>query len=415
MTPVPANDGSPSQSGPTALSDVIRLFLRLGFTAFGGPAAHIAMMRDEIVHRRHWLTDQEFLDLVGATNLIPGPNSTEMAIHVGYRRAGRAGLIAAGAAFILPATLIVLLLSWIYVRFGSTPQATWLLYGVKPVIIAVVVQALWGLGRAAVKGWLTAVVGAAALALYFAGINEIALLIAAGLAVMAVKNARRVRAAAIAAGLMAWHDGWRSGGAAASRVGAATAVSAAAVGTAAATAIPLSLSRLFLLFLKIGSVLYGSGYVLLAFLRSDFVQRLGWLTDRQLLDAVAIGQFTPGPVFTTATFIGYVLAGIPGAVLATLGIFLPSFVFVAASTPFIPRMRRSPWAGALLDGVNVGSLALMAGVAWQLGRAAIVDPVTTALAAAALLTLMRFKVNSAWLVLGGALIGLVARMLGGAP
>jgi len=416
VTPDPPDDRSPSQNGPAALSDVIRLFLRLGFTAFGGPAAHIAMMRDEVVHRRRWMTDQEFLDLVGATNLIPGPNSTEMAIHVGYRRAGRAGLIAAGAAFILPAMLIVLLLSWTYVRFGGTPQATWLLYGVKPVIIAVVVQALWGLGRAAVKGWLTAIVGAAALALYFAGVNEIALLIAAGLAVMAVQNVRRGRAAAIAAGLMAWPDGWRRpAGATAARAAAIATMAAAAAGTVAATAIPLTLSRLFLLFLKIGSVLYGSGYVLLAFLRADFVNRLGWLTDRQLLDAVAIGQFTPGPVFTTATFVGYVLAGIPGAVLATVGIFLPSFVFVAASTPFIPRMRRSPWAGTLLDGVNVGSLALMAGVAWQLGRAAIVDPVTAALAAAALLILMRFKVNSAWLVLGGALVGLVARMLGGAP
>ncbi len=381
----------------TALSDVARLFLRLGFTAFGGPAAHIAMMRDEVVNRRRWLTDQEFLDLVGATNLIPGPNSTEMAIHVGYRRAGMAGLIAAGAAFILPATLIVMILSWVYVRFGSTPQATWLLYGVKPVIIAVVAQALWGLGRAAIKGWSTAVVGAIALALYFAGINEIALLIGAGLAMMAVERGARMRQATVAAGLLV--------------ASAATTAGTAAV----ATAIPIALVRIFLIFLKIGSVLFGSGYVLLAFLRSDFVLRLGWLTDRQLLDAVAIGQFTPGPVFTTATFIGYVLAGVPGAVLATAGIFLPAFVFVAISTPFIPRLRRSAWAGPLLDGVNVASLALMAGVAWQLGRAAIVDPVTAALAVTALLVLTRLRVNSAWLVLGGGLVGLIVRMLGGAP
>ena len=381
--------GSPAGS----LRDVIRLFLRLGFTAFGGPAAHIAMMRDEVVRRRKWLTDQEFLDLVGATNLIPGPNSTEMAIHVGYRQAGRAGLIAAGAAFILPAMLMVLILSWAYVRFGGTPKAAWLLYGVKPVIIAVVVQALWGLGRTAVKGWLAAVVGAASLALYFIGINEIALLIGAGLTVMIVRGVARPRLdmLAVAAGITA------------------------TAATAIAGTIPITLPTLFLIFLKIGSVLYGSGYVLLAFLRSDFVLRLGWLTDRQLLDAVAIGQFTPGPVFTTAIFIGYVLAGVPGAVLATVGIFLPAFVFVAASTPYIPRLRRSPLAAALLDGVNVASLALMAGVAWQLGRAAIVDSLTATLAAAALLILMRFRVNSAWLVLGGALVGLVVRMLGGAP
>ncbi len=385
---------SPGDSPATSLPDVVRLFLRLGFTAFGGPAAHIAMMRDEVVRRREWLTDQEFLDLVGATNLIPGPNSTEMAIHVGYRQAGRAGLIAAGAAFILPATLIVLILSWAYVRFGGTPQAAWLLYGVKPVIIAVVVQALWGLGRTAIKGWLAAAVGAAALALYFLGINEIALLIAAGLTVTIVRGVARPRLdmLAVAAGI--------------------TATAAAAL---VAGAIPITLSRLFLIFVKIGSVLYGSGYVLLAFLRSDFVLRLGWLTDRQLLDAVAIGQFTPGPVFTTATFIGYVLAGVPGAALATVGIFLPAFVFVAASTPYIPRLRRSPLAAALLDGVNIASLALMAGVAWQLGRAAIVDPLTAALAVAALMILVRFRVNSAWLVLGGALVGLVVRMLGGAP
>lgn len=386
---------SPGDSPATSLSDVIRLFLRLGLTAFGGPAAHIAMMRDEVVRRRKWLTDQEFLDLVGATNLIPGPNSTEMAIHVGYRQAGRAGLIAAGAAFILPATLIVLILSWAYMRFGGTPQAAWLLYGVKPVIIAVVVQALWGLGRTAIKGWLAAVIGAAALALYVAGINEIALLIAAGLTVTIVRGVARPRLdmLAVAAGITA----------------------TAAAAPIVAGAIPITLSRLFLIFVKIGSVLYGSGYVLLAFLRSDFVLRLGWLTDRQLLDAVAIGQFTPGPVFTTATFIGYVLAGVPGAALATVGIFLPAFVFVAASTPFIPRLRRSPLAAALLDGVNVASLALMAGVAWQLGRAAIVDRLTATLAVAALMILVRFRVNSAWLVLGGALVGLVMRMLGGAP
>ena len=363
---------------------VTRLFLKLGLTAFGGPAAHIAMMRDEFVNRRRWVSDQEFLDLVGATNLIPGPNSTEMAIHLGYRRAGWPGFFAAGAAFIMPAMVIVTMLAWVYARYGSTPQATWLLYGVKPVIMAVIVQALWGLGRTAIKDALTGLAALAALAMYFAGAHEIALLIGVGLAVSIGRNFGRAAHAVALAG-------------------------AAVVSVAAVEAIPFSLSRLFLIFLKIGSVLYGSGDVLLAFLRADFVQQLRWLTDRQLLDAIAIGQFTPGPVFTTATFIGYILGGLPGAVLGTVGIFLPAFVLVALSRPLIPRLRRSAWAGALLDGVNVASLALMAGVSWRLGRAAIIDPTTGLLALLSLVLLVRFRVNSAWLVAGGALVGLAVR------
>jgi chromate transporter len=423
-------------------------------------------MRDEVVSRRRWLADQEFLDLVGATNLIPGPNSTEMAIHVGYRRAGRAGLVAAGAAFIVPAVLIVTALAAVYTRHGATPQAAWLMYGVKPVIMAVVFQALWTLTRTAVKDLLTGAAGAVALVLYFAGTNEIALLIGAGVGVMAIQNVRRMRlaatvgalaggsaglarsstcAGAVAAGVgdttgkgaaiwartgigteAAVGPGASGAGIAAAGTeavkgtgagmgtGAAAAGKGAATGTGATAAavltVPFSLSRLFLIFLKIGSVLYGSGYVLLAFLRADFVQRLGWLTEGQLLDAVAIGQFTPGPVFTAATFIGYLLGGLPGAAAATAGIFLPAFFFVAASHPLIPQLRRSPWAGALLDGVNAASLALMAGVSWQLGRAAVVDTVTGALAVAALLALLRFRVNSAWLVAAGAAVGFVARM-----
>lgn len=401
---------APGPDRQGALREVVWLFLRLGTIAFGGPAAHIAMMRDEVASRRGWLTDQEFLDLVGATNLIPGPNSTEMAIHVGYRRAGRAGLVAAGAAFIVPAVLIVTALAAVYARYGATPQAAWLMYGVKPVIMAVVFQALWALTRTAVKDLLTGGVGAAALVLYFAGTNEIGLLVGAGLAVMAVQNARRMRLAA-AAGVLAAV----STNLARASAGAAAAVAGAGAAAAAVLTVTFSLSRLFLIFLKIGSVLYGSGYVLLAFLRADFVQRLGWLTEGQLLDAVAIGQFTPGPVFTTATFIGYLLGGLPGAAAATVGIFLPAFFFVAASHPLIPRLRRSPWAGALLDGVNVASLALMAGVSWQLGRAAIVDPLTALLAVAAAAALLRYRINSAWLVLGGAAAGLLVRMLGGAP
>ncbi len=397
----PAPPGGEPAPGARALLEVAALFLRLGATAFGGPAAHIAMMRDEVVRRRRWLSDQEFLDLLGATNLIPGPNSTEMAMHLGYRRAGWPGLIAGGAAFIVPALVIVMALAAVYVRYGATPQATWLLYGVKPVIIAVVVQAIAGLGRTAVREPLLAGAGAAALWLYFLGIDEIALLVLVGLTVMLWRNVGRSRLRKLVSGTVA--------GLAVLAVGAAAlapAVLAAAAG--AAPAVPFTIWRLVLAFLKIGSVLYGSGYVLLAFLRADFVERLGWLTDQQVLEAIAVGQVTPGPVFTTATFVGYVLGGVPAAVAATVAIFLPGFVFVAASHPLIPRLRRSPWAGALLDGVNVASLALMAGVAWTLGRAAITDGLTAALAVAALVLLGRSHVNSAWLVAGGAAVGVLS-------
>jgi chromate transporter len=264
------------------LTEVVGLFLKLGMTAFGGPAAHIAMMHDETVKRRKWLSDQEFLDLVGATNLIPGPNSTEMAIHIGFLRAGWPGLIIGGTCFIVPAMLIVLLLAWVYVRFGATPQAEWLLYGIKPVVIAIIVQALWNLGQKAVQGVLTATVAVIVIVLYFVGINEIALLFVGGLMVMLIMNYRRLRRRIVA-----------------------IFIPLSSVGILSYVSIPFSLLQLFLTFLKIGAVLYGSGYVLLAFLRADFVARLGWLTDQQLIDAIAIGQVTPGPVFTTATFIGF--------------------------------------------------------------------------------------------------------------
>ena len=375
------------------LSEVAALFLKLGATAFGGPAAHIAMMHDEAVTRRKWLSDQAFLDLVGATNLIPGPNSTEMAIHIGFLRAGWLGLALGGACFILPAMLIVMALAWAYVQYGSLPQVEWLMYGVKPVAIAIIVQALWNLGQKAVKGPLLAGVGLAVLALYFLGVNEIALLFAGGLSVMALKNLRRWRTQTMKSFLLPWFGGVN--------LFASFALAPASFG------LPL----LFVTFLKIGAVLYGSGYVLLAFLRADFVVRLGWLTDQQLMDAIAIGQVTPGPVFTTATFVGYLLGGAPGALWATLGIFLPSFLFVAVSNPLIPRMRRSAWVSGLLDGVNVASLALMAAVTWQLGWASLVDPLTALMALVSLGLLMRFKVNSTWLIAGGAIMGLLSAVL----
>jgi chromate transporter len=367
------------------LAEVAKLFLKLGIIGFGGPAAHIAMMRDETVNRRKWLNDQEFLDLVVAVNLIPGPNSTEMAIHIGFLRAGWKGLITGGVCFIVPAMLSVLALAWGYVRFGSMPQATWLLYGVKPVVIAIIVQALWGLGRKAVKGPLTAVVTVAIVALYFVGINEIALLFGGGFIVMLAANFQRLRGKVLGIAF----------------------IPLGGLGILSQAAVPFNFSSLFFIFLKIGSVLFGSGYVLLAFLRADFVVRYGWLTDRQLLDAIAIGQVTPGPVFTTATFIGYVLGGVPGALLATLGIFLPSFVFVAISNPLIPRIRNSTWVSSLLDGVNVASLGLMAAVSWQLGRSSLTDPITVMIAIISFALLIRFKVNSTWLIAGGALAGLL--------
>jgi chromate transporter len=374
-----------SQLRPIALS-----FLRLGTIAFGGPAAHIAMMEEEFVRRRAWVSSADFLDMLGASNLVPGPSSTEMAIHIGHQRAGWKGLIVAGACFIAPAMLIVTACAWAYVTFGSLPQVQSILYGVKPVIIAVVLQAMWGLARGAVRNAFLAMIGLLATGAAFAGGNVLAILVAAGLVAL-------VRA-------------WLSD--------RATSVSLAALPTTKSllaataplvTATPVALWGLFLIFLNFGAVIFGSGYVLLAFLQADLVSRLHWLTQAQLLDAVAIGQVTPGPVFTTATFIGYLLAGVPGAAIATVSIFLPGFVFVAASRPLIPRIRGSRIAGAFLDGVNVGAVALMIAVSWQLGRAAVVDLLSAAIAALSAGALICFRINSVYLILAGALLGF-ARM-----
>jgi chromate transporter len=371
----------------SSLGEVAALFLKLGFTAFGGPAAHIAIMHDEVVQRRKRLSDEQFLDLLGATNLIPGPNSTEMAIHIGYVRAGWRGLLLAGFCFIAPAVLIVLGLARLYVRFGTTLQAGWLLYGIKPVVIAIIVQALWTLGTKALKNKALALIGVVALGLYFLGINEIVLLFAGGVVFTAFANIQRFREI---------------------RPGILLPLGSFALGQAS---VVFSLPMLFLTFLKIGAVLYGSGYVLLAFLRADFVLRLGWLTDQQLLDAVAIGQITPGPLFTAATFIGYLLGGVPGSLLATVGIFLPSFVFVAISNPLIPKIRNSTWASSLLDGVNASALGLMAAVTFQLGASSLKDVFTVLIAVTALILLLRYKVNSTWLIAGGALAGIVISLL----
>ncbi|MDQ6673380.1 MAG: chromate efflux transporter [Chloroflexota bacterium] len=398
--PSPATSwSSPPVRG--ALGEVATLFLKLGCIAFGGPAAHIAMMRDEVVRRRKWLTDQQFLDLLGASNLIPGPSSTELAIYLGYTRAGPVGLLLAGVLFILPAMLIVMGFAWAYVQFGSTPPATALLYGVKPVILAVIVQAIYGLLRTAVKRWLLGIGVVIAIGLYFIGLNPLVPLFGIAIGVMLIERRGRLLSGggpgppSLAASVL-------------SMLPTLPLLQAAPLAVAAAS---FSLLTLFLTFLKIGATIYGSGYVLLAFVRDEFVYRLGWLTDQQILDAVAVGQFTPGPVFTTATFIGYILGGVTGAIVATVAIFLPAFVFVAVVYPLVPRLRASGWASAFLDGANAAAIGLMAAVTWQLATSSIVDGLTAGLALVAAVLLIRFKVNSAWLVAGGGLAGLGARLL----
>jgi chromate transporter len=371
----------------TSLWTLGLLFLRLGTTAFGGPAAHIAMMEDEVVRRRRWLTRDEFLDLLGASNLIPGPNSTELAIHIGHRQAGWPGLLVAGVSFIVPAVLIVGAFAWAYVRYGSLPEVAGVLYGVKPVIIAIVLQALWSLGRTAIKTKFLAFVAAAAVVLTFLRVHELLVLFGGGVIVgLARIIARQI-------------------GSSRNLISFSPVALLLQAGTA--TAAPFALWPLFLFFLKVGAVLYGSGYVLLAFIRADLVERWHWLTEPQLLDAIAVGQVTPGPVFTTATFIGYVLGGTQGALVATVGIFLPAFFFVAVSGPLVPRIRKSPVAGAFLDGVNAAALALMLVVTYELSRAALVDLKTIILALVSAVILFRFRINSAWLVLGGAIAGML--------
>jgi chromate transporter len=377
-------------------------FLKLGTIAFGGPAAHIALMEEEFVRRRQWLTHQEFLDRLGAANLIPGPSSTEMAIYIGYTKRGWPGLIVAGCCFIIPAAVLVCAIAAAYVRYGSMPRVGGVLYALKPVVIAVVLQAFWKLARSAVKTvWLGAL-GIAAAALSFLQADSLLVLGGAGLLAGLPVLMGKFKSKSATTAALIWLKTSLPLRPRALLTTTALTTTAAASGLAA---VPFSLWRLFLTFLKIGSVLFGSGYVLLAFLRSDFVLRLHWLTEKQLLDSVAVGHVTPGPVFTTATFIGYLVGGIPGAVVATLAIFLPGFLLVAVSGPLIPRIRRSPLAGAILDGVIVASLALMGVVTWQLGRAALIDPLTIAIAVVSAVLLFRWQVNAAWLILAAAIVG----------
>ena len=363
----------------STLRELAGLFLKLGTIGFGGPAAHIALMQDEVVERRGWMDRQRFLDLVGASNLIPGPTSTELAIHIGREQAGWRGLLVAGSCFIVPAMLIVLGFAWVYVEFGETVQVEAILYGIQPVMIAIVLQALIKLIPTALRTVELWIVCSLVLVAYLFGVNELILLVGSGLLLMVVRS-----------------SGPNPG----------------VFGFAPLAALPIAgLDHLFLVFLKIGAVLYGSGYVLLAFLRTDLVETLGWLTEKQLIDAVAVGQVTPGPLFTTATFIGYVLAGLPGALLATLGIFLPSFVFVALTHSLIERVRRSARLSALLDGINAAALALMAGVTFQLGFVAIRDLPTALIAIVSAGLLLSTKIKNVILVIAGALAGLLRSAL----
>ena len=386
MTGDPGDAGDFGDSGsPRA---VFREFLRLGSVGFGGPAAHLALFRQRFVRELGWLDEQAFLDLIGAANLLPGPTSTEVALGIGRRRAGMLGLLAAGLGFIGPAVLAVLLLAVGYERFGSRPEIGWVLYGIQPVVVAVVAVAVAGLAPTALRGPATFAIAAAAAAAILIGVDPLLVVAGAVVAGIALAGARRSgEARRWLASFVPWFP---------------LGPGSLPAGLFAAT----SLAGHGLVFLKIGLFSFGSGYVLLAFLRSDLVGP-GLLTDRQLLDAVAVGQVTPGPVYTTATFIGYLLLGVPGALVATVAIFLPAFVGVALIHPFLGRVRASPAAAAFLDAINAASLGLIAAVTVQLGRGTLIDGVTVVLAAAALLVLLRWRQAAVPLLIGGGVVGLV--------
>ena len=396
------------------VGEVIRLCGKLGVIAFGGPAAHIAMLEDEAVTRRKWLSRDHFLDLVGATNLIPGPNSTEMMIHIGYQRAGWPGLLAAGISFVLPAVVLSTLLAWVYMKYGMLPAVQPLLMGIKPAVLAVILGALWRLGRTASKPQaamqtriVLGIIGIAVAAAVYLGAPVVWSLVAGGvLGMAALRGTRGLRAAAA---LLALPDSrfylpW-------AEISPSSALKWTAL-VAASTVSGLTLGALGLFFLKVGSVLYGSGYVLVAFLEDELVHTNGWLTQQQLLDAIAIGQFTPGPVLSTAAFIGYVLAGVPGAAVSAAAIFAPSFVFVAILNPIVPRLRRSAWMAAFLDAVNVSAVGLMAAVLVRLTADVVTGWPAAVIALLAAAAVLRWRVSSAWVVIGGALLGWPLSLLG---
>ncbi len=376
----------------TGLGETARFFLKMGLVAFGGPSAHIAMLEDEVVTRRQWMSREHFLDLVGATNLIPGPNSTEMMMHVGYERHGWVGLATAGSLFVLPAALISGFGAWLYVRYGSLPELSPLLFGIKPAILAVILAAVWRLGKSAIKGWLYIVIGAAVAVAVLLGLNEVLALALGALAgTVGLRIRARMEGAAGLVPLLIWAQPTAAG---------------------ASVAAPVSLGKLALFFFKVGSILYGSGYVLIAFIKGGLVERFGWLTESQLLDAVAFGQVTPGPVLSTATFVGYLVLGAQGAAVATVAIFLPSFLFVGLFNPWIPRLRQNPVMASFLDAVNVTAVALMAAVMIQLGVLTLTSGPAWLIALASALAVLKWKVAAPWLVLAGGVLGYVFYFLG---
>src|SRR5438477_1525409 len=370
-----------NEQSENPLGEIAVAFLKLGFVAFGGAVAHIAMMEEEFVRRRAWLSKEEFVDRVGAVNLLPGPSSTEMAIYLGQLRGGLPGLLIAGTAFILPSALMLFAMAWIYVRFGAMPQITGLLWGVKPVVVVLVAQAVWSLGKTVLKSRELMVLAAIVLGLAAMHVSTLALLVGTGVAWIVANRFGQARGA----------------------------VTISVVGGSAATA-TITATGVFMYFLKIGALLFGSGYVLLAVLREDLVTRLHWLSETQLLDAIAVSQATPGPFFTVATFVGYLLSGWRGAVLATIGMFVPAFTYVAVTARVLPRLRKSPIAGTFLVGVNVAAVALMAFVGFQFAREALVAPLAVAIGLISALLVFRYRVDSAWVILGGAVCGLIVKL-----
>jgi chromate transporter len=372
------------------LKELALLFFKLGTVAFGGPAAHIAMMEDEVVKRRNWMSHEHFLDLLGATNLIPGPNSTEMAIHIGYMRNGWKGLVVAGVCFIVPAVLITLVLAHLYVSYGSIPQLHPIIAGIRPAVIAIILAAVFRLSKPLTKNPFMRVVGLAVIVLSLMHFDEIMLLLGAGIVGLVWANRDRLLSSA-------------------SRLFTVALLPTILISTPMVTThearTPVTLAGLGLFFLKIGSILYGSGYVLIAFIQGGLVDVRHWLTHAQLLDAVAVGQFTPGPVLSTATFIGYLILGVPGAAVATTGIFLPSFIFVLFSSPLIPKLRKSRLASGFLDGVNAASLGLMLSVAITLAGTTLSDTGSWIIFLLAASIAAIWNLNAAWIVLGSSVLG----------
>ena len=384
----------------THLKELAGVFSKLGIIGFGGPAAHIAMMENEVVSKKKWMSREHFLDLIGATNLIPGPNSTEMAMHCGYHRAGWPGLIVAGLGFIIPATLITVAIAWFYQRYGSIPDIKPILYGIRPAVLAIIINAVYKFGKKALKNWQLGIIGAAVMIGSLSGMSEVLVLLAGGLL-----------------GMFGFLLGQKKGSMKQSFLplllltGKPELLKVAIAATALSTGQVVgnvSLVKLFLVFLKIGSVLFGSGYVLIAYLQDELIDQLGWLTQQQLVDAIAVGQFTPGPVSSAVTFVGYQIIGIKGAIFTTMGMFLPSFFFVALLNPFIPKMRNSKWVSCFLDSVNVGAVAIIAVAVIQLARATLINWQTWLIALMSVAVTFVFKkVNTLWIVIGSAIVGYI--------